>query len=171
MTIRGIDGDPAPLEPGTRVPVQERARRWIAETLELVVPGGRLVVFDYGAPTLELARRGTWLRTHRRHEAADWLADPGSCDITTDVAVDQLQADHRAERITTQAAFLERYGLAELVAEGRRIWAERAAVGDLAALRARSRVAEAEALTDPAGMGAFVVLEWRSPDTAEPSSS
>lgn len=163
ITVRGVHGDPGTLDPGARIPVQERARRWIADTLELLVPGGRLVVFDYGAPTLELARRGTWLRTHRRHESADWLADPGSCDITADVAVDQIQADHRADWVTTQADFLERYGLAELVAEGRRIWAERAAVGDLAALRARSRIAEAAALTDPAGMGSFVVLEWCSP--------
>ena len=36
----------------------------------------------------------------------------------------------------------------------------RAGVGDLAALRARSRVREAEALTDPSGLGAFAVLEW-----------
>ena len=33
-------------------------------------------------------------------------------------------------------------------------------VGDLAALRPRSRVGEAEALTDPTGLGAFRVLEW-----------
>jgi hypothetical protein len=30
----------------------------------------------------------------------------------------------------------------------------------VAALRARSRVREAEALTDPEGLGAFVALEW-----------
>ena len=33
-------------------------------------------------------------------------------------------------------------------------------VGDLAALRARSRIRESEALLDPDGMGAFRVLEW-----------
>ena len=37
------------------------------------------------------------------------------------------------------------------------IWDERAHVGDLDALRARSRVAEAEALTDPDGLGGFRV--------------
>ena len=41
------------------------------------------------------------------------------------------------------------------------MWAERGRIGDLAALRARSRVREAEALTDPVGLGAFTVLEWR----------
>ena len=40
------------------------------------------------------------------------------------------------------------HGLEGLVAEGRRVWTERAHLGDLEALRARSRVGEADALTD-----------------------
>jgi len=36
-------------------------------------------------------------------------------------------------------------------------------VGDLEALKHRSRVTEVEALTDPAGLGAFRVLEWVLP--------
>ena len=101
-----------------------------------------------------------WLRTHRDHDDGSWwLADPGSCDITADVALDQVQADHRAE-VCTQAEFLRGHGIDELVAEGRAAWAERAGVGDLDALRARSRTSEAEALLDPAGMGAFSVLVW-----------
>ena len=39
--------------------------------------------------------------------------------------------------------------------------AERKHIGDLQAVRARSRVTEAAALTDPAGLGGFAVLEWR----------
>ena len=35
--------------------------------------------------------------------------------------------------------------------------------GDLAALRARSRASESDALCDPTGLGAFRVLEWRLP--------
>jgi hypothetical protein len=46
------------------------------------------------------------------------------------------------------------------VEEGRRIWHERAHLGDLTAIKARSRVREAEALLDPDGLGAFQVLEW-----------
>jgi hypothetical protein len=46
------------------------------------------------------------------------------------------------------------------VAEGRRQWTERAGVADLAAVRARSRIREAEALTDPNGLGRFSVVEW-----------
>ena len=61
----------------------------------------------------------------------------------------------------SQADWLVAWGIEELVEEGRRVWAERAGVGDLAALRARSRAVESEALTDPTGLGAFRVLEWR----------
>ena len=70
-----------------------------------------------------------------------------------------MQADHRAE-VCTQAEFLRGHGIDELVVEGRAAWAERADVGDLDALRARSRTREAEALLDPAGIGAFNVLVW-----------
>jgi hypothetical protein len=55
---------------------------------------------------------------------------------------------------------LTAHGLDELVATARAVWQERAAVGDLAALRARSRVDEGTTLTDPSGLGAFQVLEW-----------
>ena len=154
---------------GARVPVQRVARRWVAEAHRLV-RAGRIVAFDYGAETPVLAGRASlsddpeaglgWLRTHRDHDGGSWwLADPGSCDITTDVALDQVQADHRAH-VCAQADFLQAHGIDELVAEGRASWSERASVGDLAALRARSRTSEAEALLDPAGMGAFNVLVW-----------
>ena len=154
---------------GARVPVQRVARRWVAEAHRLV-RAGRIVAFDYGAETPVLAGRASlsddpeaglgWLRTHRDHDGGSWwLADPGSCDITTDVALDQVQADHRAH-VCAQADFLQAHGIDELVAEGRASWRERASVSDLAALRARSRTSEAEALLDPAGMGAFNVLVW-----------
>jgi SAM-dependent MidA family methyltransferase len=154
---------------GARVPVQRAARRWVDEAHRLLERGW-IVAFDYGAATRDLADRSSpsddpaaglgWLRTHRDHHAGSrWLADPGSCDITADVALDQVQADHRAE-VGTQAQFLRSHGIDELVAEGRSVWADRAGVGDLVALAARSRASEAEALMDPAGMGAFNVLVW-----------
>jgi hypothetical protein len=62
--------------------------------------------------------------------------------------------------VRSQAQFLALHGIDELVAEGRQVWAERAGVADLAAVRARSRVREAEALTDPNGFGRFSVVEW-----------
>ena len=154
---------------GARVPVQRAARSWVAEAHRLL-GRGRVVALDYGAATDVLAERAGrsddpaaglgWLRTHRDHDDGSWwLADPGSCDITADVALDQVQADHRAE-VCTQAEFLTGHGIDELVAQGRAAWAERAGVGDLDALRARSRTSEAEALLDPAGMGSFSVLVW-----------
>ena len=154
---------------GSRVPVQRAARRWVAEAHRLV-GAGRIVAFDYGAETSELAQRSSlsddpaagmgWLRTHRDHHGgSEWLTEPGSCDITADMALDQVQADHRSE-VCTQAEFLRSHGIDQLVAEGRAAWTDRAGVGDLAALKARSREREAEALSDPAGMGAFDVLVW-----------
>ena len=47
------------------------------------------------------------------------------------------------------------------MADGRAVWNERAAVGDLTALEARSRLYEAESLCDPAGLGTFSVMTWR----------
>ena len=154
---------------GARIPVQRAARRWVDEAHRLF-ERGRIVAFDYGAATPDLAHRSSpsddpaaglgWLRTHRDHDGGSWwLADPGSCDITADVALDQVQADHRAE-VCTQAEFLRDHGIDELVAEGQAAWAERAGIGDLDALRARSRTSEAEALLDPTGMGAFSTLVW-----------
>ena len=154
---------------GSRVPVQRAARSWVAEA-HSVIGRGRVVAFDYGATTDVLAERAgrsddpaaglVWLRTHRDHDDGSWwLADPGSCDITADVALDQVQADHRAENFT-QAEFLRGHGIDELVAEGRAVWAERTDVADLDTLKALSRTSEAEALLDPAGMGAFNTLAW-----------
>jgi SAM-dependent MidA family methyltransferase len=143
------------------VPLAEAAAGWVQLALASLVPGGRLVCLDYGANTAELAARplGTWLRTYVRQGQgrAPWQ-DAGHQDLTCDVPWDQLPGP---PEVCTQAEWLARHGLAELVAEGRRTWAERAHLGDLAAVEGRSRVAEAATLTDPAGMGAFLVMEWR----------
>src|SRR5690606_4426156 len=109
---------------------------------------------DYGVRrTAELAARPVedWLRTYRTHErAGDPLADLGTADITTEVAVDQLEAAvGRPATVQAQADWLRAGGIDALVDEGRRLWEERAGVGDLAAIRARSRIREAEALLDP----------------------
>ena len=112
-------------------------------------------------PVEGLASGLGWLRTHRHHDrGSSWIQDPGSCDVTADVAIDQVQADHRAE-VCTQAEFLQAHGIDRLVSEGRAVWAERAGLGDLKALAALSRTREAEALLDPDGMGGFKTLLWR----------
>jgi SAM-dependent MidA family methyltransferase len=99
------------------------------------------------------------VRTYRRHErGGPPLEALGTQDITCEVAVDQLPVP-ATDR--SQAEWLREHGIDDLVEEGRAIWRERAAIGDLAAVRARSRINEAEALVDPSGLGAFRVLEWR----------
>ena len=147
---------------GARVPVQEAARRWTLDALTLARPaeGGRLVLFDYCATTADLARRppDEWLRTYRSHQrGGPPLEAPGSQDITAEVCLDQLPA---ASATTAQADWLRVHGIDELVEEGRAAWDQRASVGDLAAVRMRSRITEAEALLDPVGLGAFTVAEW-----------
>lgn len=151
-----------PLRPphGARAPVQRRAAAWLARATGLL-ERGRVVVFDYTSTTASMAMRPwrTWLRTYRGHErGAHYLRDVGRQDVTCEVALDQLAREPDAVR--TQAQWLALHGIDELVAEGREVWRARAHLGDLEAIRARSRVGEAEALTDPAGLGAFTVAEW-----------
>jgi SAM-dependent MidA family methyltransferase len=143
---------------GARVPVQSAATEWVRRAQGLA---SRVVAFDYASTTSDLASRPApeWLRTYRGHQrGAAPLDDLGTQDITVEVCVDQLPSPTSDLR---QSDFLRAHGIDALVADGRRVWEERKAVGDLEAMAARSRITEAEALTDPAGLGAFRVLEWR----------
>ncbi len=149
---------------GARIPRQRAARTWLTDALERL-ERGRVVVFDYADTTASMAQRpvAEWLRTYRQHErGGDPLVEPGSQDITCEVAVDQLASVATPDRDRLQARWLGDHGIDALVEDGRRIWHERAHLGDLEAIRARSRVIEAEALCDPAGLGAFHVLEWEA---------
>jgi SAM-dependent MidA family methyltransferase len=145
---------------GARVPTAHAAADWVRDAVAVAGVGGRVVAIDYASTTDDLARRPwtEWLRTYRQHERGGHpLERLGSQDITCEVPVDQLPP---AARDVSQAEWLREHGIDELVEEGRALWRERAAVGDLAAVRARSRVTEAEALLDPSGLGAFRVLQW-----------
>ncbi len=147
---------------GARIPVQRAAAAWV-QAARASVGRGRVLVIDYADVTPSLALRPwtDWLRTYRGHgRGGHPLADLGLQDVTCEVAVDQLPP---ATANRSQAELLRGFGLDDLAAEARRAWQERAHVGDLEALRARSRVQEAAALTDPAGLGAFLVLEWVGP--------
>ena len=148
--------------PGGRIPLQLEARTWLRDALA-VVERGHLVVIDYADTTPSLGQRPwrDWLRTYRSHlPGGHPLDDPGQQDVTCEVALDQLARVRPPTSQTTQADFLRAHGLDELVDVGRATWRERAAIGDLEALKARSRVNEGAALTDPAGLGAFTVSEW-----------
>jgi SAM-dependent MidA family methyltransferase len=135
-----------------------------------VLRSGVLVVVDYAATAAELVERGQdgWLRTYRAHErGASPLVAPGEQDITADVPLEYLV--HAAGRVglsleleCTQAEWLRELGIDDLVAEARAQWDARAHVGDLEALRHRSRVNEAAALRDPGGLGAHRVLVFRA---------
>lgn len=143
-------------------PLQLEALAWVDDVLGRL-DRGRLVVLDYAGTTAALAARPElgWLRTFRSQEAGSHPLDhPGLQDITTDVAIDQVQLHHRADEVTTQAQFLRSHGIDLRVEQGRALWEERAHIADLAAIRGRSAVREAEALLDPEGLGAFTVLIW-----------
>lgn len=145
---------------GARLPIQQRARDWVA-AMQLQLVEGTLLAFDYcTALTAQLASVPwrDWLRTYRGHERGDhYLRNFGLQDITTQVCLDQLPP---TSAVRSQAQFLARWGIDELVAEGREKWAAEASVPTLASLRMRSRISEAESLLDPGGLGAFMALEW-----------
>ena len=158
-------GDHRP-SPETRLtPRQDQACAWLAHALS-ILDRGTVVIIDYMSTTEEMADRPwpEWLRTYRGHERGDdpWTA-PGTQDITSEIALDQLTAVRPPTRVTDQATWLRSHGIEELVEEGISVWNTGAARGDLAALTGRSRPIEAEALLDPAGLGAFTVAEWDVP--------
>ncbi|MCP5024697.1 MAG: hypothetical protein GY929_00290 [Actinomycetia bacterium] len=150
-----------PVPVGQRLPAPRRAERWLVRALELLEPGGRLVAIDYFRPVEDLVglKQSAWLRTYRNHQRGGHpLDEPGTQDLTCDV---RLPIGPREPGVSNQAAFLRRHGIDDLVAEGRRIWAEKASQPDLEAMRARSRIGEAEALLDADGLGGFFVCQWR----------
>jgi SAM-dependent MidA family methyltransferase len=153
---------------GARLPVSEATVEWL-DAVAVMLRRGVLVLVDYVVPAAELVTRGVegWLRTYRGHErGGDALDHPGSQDITVDVPREHLL--HAARRAgldlvsdRSQAEVLDELGVEAYVEEGRAIWRERAHIGDLEAIAARSRAAEAAALTDPAGLGAHRVITFR----------
>lgn len=154
---------PWPGALGARVPWQEQAAFWVRETRDRLQ--GRLVLFDYMATTTEeLAGRPwrDWLRTYAAHgHGAHYLQHPGEQDITADVCLDQIIAiAGEPDGLRSQSQFLQRWGIQDLVAEGRRIWSEQASRPGLEAMKMRSRISEAEALLDPIGLGGFTVVEY-----------
>jgi SAM-dependent MidA family methyltransferase len=153
-----LPGLPEPVE-GARIPLQDEAAAWVNRALGLL-DRGAVLAFDYASTTADMASRpwDEWLRTYRGHERGGHPLDaPGTQDVTVEVAFDRIPG---APTATTQAAFLRGHGIGDLVDEGRRLWEAGAARGDLAALEARSRIAESAALLDESGLGGFTAMEW-----------
>jgi SAM-dependent MidA family methyltransferase len=162
---REAEGLAPQAEPGARIPLQRQAASWLRATLGTLT-AGRVVAFDYADTTPSLARRPwrEWIRTYRGHgRGGHPLEHLGQQDVTCEVAVDQLAEVRPPRGNRSQSEFLGVHGLDELVEDARRRWQDRAAIGDLEAVAARSRISEAAALTDPTGLGAFRALEWRVP--------
>ncbi|HEV8627999.1 MAG TPA: SAM-dependent methyltransferase [Acidimicrobiia bacterium] len=161
LADRLIAGHDIPV--GARLPVPTALSDWL-RSAGAMLRRGVIIVFDYCAPADELAARGQdgWLRTyHAQRRGGPPLDAPGSQDITADVPVEALRGAAAAAGLsvvgeTTQAEWLRSLGVDELVEEARAAWHGRTA-NDLAALAARSRVHEADALLDPAGLGAHRV--------------
>ena len=153
--------DGVPVPHGARVPVQEQASSFVTNTMRHLTAGSVLCIDYCTARTVELldVPWRAWLRTYRGHERGEhYLRSVGRQDITAQVCVDQLPTP---AAVRTQAQFLARWGIDELVEEGRQVWERAAARPDLVALRMRSRIREAEALCDPEGLGGFLALEFR----------
>lgn len=159
------------IHAGGRLPVPTALSDWLRSAATML-RRGVVAIIDYAAPVEELARRGCslgqtedggWLRTYRaQRRGGSPLDDPGSQDITADVPLEGLRRAAAAAGLsvlgeTTQAEWLRSLGVDDLVEEARAAWHGRTA-NDLAALAARSRVHEADALLDPGGLGAHRVL-------------
>ena len=145
---------------GARVPIQQRANAWVT-AVRAQLADGTLLAFDYcTALTAELASIPwrDWLRTYSGHERGEhYLRNPGLQDITAQVCLDQLPPP---SVVRSQVQFLQRWGIDDLVAEGRAQWAAEAGAPSLASMRMRSRVSEAQSLLDPIGLGGHLVVEW-----------
>ena len=153
------------LAVGDRLPIPRGLDDWLRRAAS-TLHRGYVVLFDTMDTAAGMIARGPdgWLRTYRGHApGGPPLEDPGSRDLLSDVVIEQVRhaaidAGFVVLAETTQAAWLDTLDLAGMVDDGRRRWEERAAIGDLAALEARSVATQAAALTDPAGLGAHRVV-------------
>jgi len=154
---------PARAPHGARVPVHQEAVAWLEQVLASL-GNGTLLVVDYCTPlTAEVAAMPwrEWLRTYvGQNRGSHYLRDVGDQDITTQVCIDQLAAVREPDAVRSQSHFLQRWGIDDLVDEGKKVWTDNAARPTLEAMKMRSRISESEALLDESGLGNFTVLEW-----------
>lgn len=166
--VEGVEALAETTPIGARLPLQAGMAEWL-QTCGSMLISGIVAVVDYAAPAESMVERGHegWLRTYRSHQRGTGPLDaPGTQDITCDVMTEQLhrlalRAGFTIERECSQADWLRDLGIDGMVALAQSAWSERAHVGDLEALKARSIVNEAAALTDPSGLGAHGVFILR----------
>jgi SAM-dependent MidA family methyltransferase len=134
---------------GARAPIQSAARDWLT-MVSARLGRGRILVFDYcSASTSDIAASPwrEWLRTYKDHGRGEhYLANPGSQDITVQVMLDQLSNVLSGLSATSQAEWLQTWGIDELVTEGNQYWEIHKSAPDVAALKMRSRENEARIL-------------------------
>ena len=150
----------APL--GSRAPIQVAASQWMLNVTQKL-SRGKVLVFDYCSEStgeIAVSPWREWLRTYKDHErGVHYLLDPGTQDITTQVMIDQLSSALPGLSASTQAEWLQTWGIGELVSGGRRYWEEHKSSPDVVALKMHSRANESLALTTQDGLGGFSVLE------------
>ncbi len=144
---------------GSRAPIQDAAVSWVNDCLSKI-GNGRLLLFDYCSAStadISLTPWRKWLRTYRdQSRGAHYLSNPGSQDITTQVMLDQLPKEFSK---STQADFLMKWGIEDLVSEGNNYWQNTKLAPDVEAMKMRSRSAEIVSLMDNEGLGSFCVLD------------
>lgn len=160
-----LAADGVVLRDGQRAEICLEAPRWLGTVAARLVPGGSMLVIDYGHDAVELygpRRMAGTLLTYRHHEVGDDpFAAVGRSDLTAHVDVTALEraaVDAGLVLIgsATQGPFLARLGLGEMLAElGRRPGIEPATY-----MEARASVAR---LLDPRQLGGFRVLAWAKP--------
>ena len=147
-------------EIGIRVPSQRAAQEWLKTALE-TLSNGQIIIIDYAVEEYPCSSHRNWLRTYMQHQQSDDpLLNPGAKDITCDVDISQLGRVRQPSSIRTQRQWLIELGIETFVTEGKEYWLQNAHKPDLAAIEARSRVTESEALLDANGLGGFKVIEW-----------
>jgi len=164
--LRAVDVIPAILPKsaplGSRAPIQTTASQWLLNVSQKL-SRGRVLVFDYcSESTSEIAVTPwrEWLRTYKDHDrGVHYLIEPGTQDITTQVMIDKLMEVVPELSVTQQSEWLHKWGIDDLVSEGSSYWEQHKSAPDIAAMKMRSRLNEAQALTDCDGLGSFSVLE------------
>ncbi len=155
---------PATAGHGARAPLLDAAAAWVAEAAPPRGSGVR-----WSSSTTSGRRRpcsppssggrGCGRTAATSGDATRWPIRASRTSPSTSPSTSCRSPTPSARRTSS----CSRWGIDELVDDGRRAWQAAAAAPDLAALRMRSRPTEAAALLDPSGLGGFGVVQWIAP--------